>query len=163
LFEGYDPGVTRIPVEARHPLMDLRLVRFLLALPPAPWCIGKWLIRRASHGSLPDAVCRRRKSPLAGDPVHLEFQQSGRQLALAFRPTQTLLAYVDVAEWRRAAAAATTPEETWQLLRPLCLNHWLHSLPEVHRGTTTKAERGGATHSHSCPEAFLDTTIARLW
>src|SRR5206468_3958412 len=34
MFEGYDPGATRCPVEFRHPFFDLRLVDFVLAIPP---------------------------------------------------------------------------------------------------------------------------------
>jgi asparagine synthase (glutamine-hydrolysing) len=138
LFEGYDPGVTRLPVEGRHPLMDLRLVRFLLALPPVPWCISKWLIRKAFRGVLPEAVCERRKSPLAGDPVYPEFQQSGLQLIRCLQPTQALRTYIDVPEWHRVAAAANTPDEYWRHLYPLCLNHWLLSFREVHDDAKTR-------------------------
>ena len=61
LFEGYDPGVTRVPVEVRHPFFDLRLVDFLLALPDLPWCSDKELLREAGRGILPDAVRLRRE------------------------------------------------------------------------------------------------------
>jgi asparagine synthase (glutamine-hydrolysing) len=67
LFEGYDPGATRIPVEVCHPFFDLRLVHFLLALPTVPWCCDKELLRAAARGVLPDAVRLRRKSPLRAD------------------------------------------------------------------------------------------------
>ena len=36
MFEQENPGVTRCPVEVRHPFLDLRIVNFLLALPPFP-------------------------------------------------------------------------------------------------------------------------------
>jgi asparagine synthase (glutamine-hydrolysing) len=70
-FALYDPGTTRVPVECRHPYFDLRLVRFLLRVPPVPWCTDKEIVRRALRGILPDSVRLRRKSPLTQDVVPL--------------------------------------------------------------------------------------------
>src|SRR6202008_2887737 len=75
LFEGYDAGVTGVPVEVRHPFFDLRLVAFLLALPALPWCSDKELLREAARGVLPDEVRLRRKSPLLADPLIALLQQ----------------------------------------------------------------------------------------
>jgi asparagine synthase (glutamine-hydrolysing) len=69
ILESYDPGVTRLALEARHPLLDLRLVNFVLGIPPVPWCVDKHILREAMATVLPDAVVRRPKSPLAADPV----------------------------------------------------------------------------------------------
>ncbi|MBD3558372.1 asparagine synthetase B, partial [Planktothrix sp. FACHB-1355] len=52
LFERYDPGVTGLPVEVRYPFFDLRLVNYLLAIPPVPWCLHKELMRVAMRGIL---------------------------------------------------------------------------------------------------------------
>jgi asparagine synthase (glutamine-hydrolysing) len=62
-------------VEPRFPFFDLRVVRYLLAIPPIPWCLNKTLLRRAMRGVLPDAVRLRPKAPLAADPVLIHFQQ----------------------------------------------------------------------------------------
>jgi asparagine synthase (glutamine-hydrolysing) len=70
VFEGYDPGVTRFMAEVRHPFFDLRLVEFLLSVPPLPWLVDKELLRVAMRDKLPDAVRRRPKAPLDGYPVH---------------------------------------------------------------------------------------------
>jgi len=69
VFEGNDPGVTRIPLEVCYPFFDLRLVDFLLGLPALPWCSDKELLREAARGILPEAVRLRRKSPLLADPL----------------------------------------------------------------------------------------------
>jgi asparagine synthase (glutamine-hydrolysing) len=127
-FEAYDPGRTRLPVEARHVLLDVRLVSFLLAVPPVPWCFKKWLPRAAVRGVLPEVIRRRPKSPMAGDPVALLFRREGPRLISRFEPTPQLRAYVDVPEWRRVAAVATTSDEYWPHVYPLCLNHWFCSL-----------------------------------
>jgi len=73
-LEREDPGSTLVPVEPRFPFFDTRLVRYLLALPPIPYCIDKTLFRRAIRGMLPDRVRLRPKAPLAGDPLLIRFE-----------------------------------------------------------------------------------------
>jgi asparagine synthase (glutamine-hydrolysing) len=67
-FERLDPGSMQIAAEARFPFVDLRLVRYLLRLPPIPWFVEKSLLRVAMRGLLPTAILRRPKTPLAGNP-----------------------------------------------------------------------------------------------
>ena len=43
------------------PFFDLRVLMYLLAIPPLPWCDNKEVLRSAMAGSLPDAVRSRRK------------------------------------------------------------------------------------------------------
>src|SRR6185503_7312120 len=79
LFEGFDPGSTGLPLEVRHPLIDVRLIDFLLALPAVPWCVDKHILRRAMKQRLPPAVINRQKTPLASDPtLHLAHAASVR-------------------------------------------------------------------------------------
>ena len=49
LFEGYDPGATKLDLELRHPFIDLRLVEYLLAIPAVPWCVNKHILRRGDE------------------------------------------------------------------------------------------------------------------
>jgi asparagine synthase (glutamine-hydrolysing) len=65
IFGWSDPGFTRLPLKFRHPFFDLRLVGYMLTVPPSPWCEGKALLRRAMHGLLPEPVRTRRKTLLA--------------------------------------------------------------------------------------------------
>src|SRR5208283_1745925 len=60
--ELFDAARTRLPLEVRHPFLDLRLMRYLLAVPVIPWCRSKYLIRRAMRGTVPDEVLRRPKT-----------------------------------------------------------------------------------------------------
>jgi asparagine synthase (glutamine-hydrolysing) len=64
LFERFDAAVTGAPLEFRHPYVDVRMLRFFLAIPPLPWARRKLLIRRAMRGRLPAAVLERDKTPL---------------------------------------------------------------------------------------------------
>ncbi len=70
VFETYDCAQLGGAYEVRHPFFDLRLARFLLALPPLPWCVDKSLLREAMKGYLPPEVRLRPKAPLAGAPLH---------------------------------------------------------------------------------------------
>lgn len=127
LFEGYDPGVTGVPVEVRHPFFDLRVVSFLLALPALPWCSDKELLREAARGILPDAVRLRRKSPLPADPLVAFLQQKDSVWVDSFEAVPELGRYVE----RRRIPKVFKEKDAWTAwihLRPLSLNFWLRSL-----------------------------------
>ena len=64
------------PADQPHPFWDIRLLRFLLAVPAVPWCRDKFLIRTALKGVLPEVVRQETKVsrarfaiPFAGAPV----------------------------------------------------------------------------------------------
>jgi asparagine synthase (glutamine-hydrolysing) len=69
LLEEFDPSFSGVPVEWRHPYLDLRVLSFLIAVPPIPWARRKLLIREAMEGYLPREVLARDKTPLVDDPV----------------------------------------------------------------------------------------------
>jgi asparagine synthase (glutamine-hydrolysing) len=126
LFEGYDPGVTSVPVEVCHPFFDLRLVKFLLALPALPWCSDKELLREAARGVLPEAVRLRRKSPLLADPLIALLQQMESAWVDSFVPVPELSRYV-VRERIPRVFGEKNAWAAWIHLRPLSLNFWLRS------------------------------------
>jgi len=126
LFEGYDPGVTGVPVEIRHPFFDLRLVEFLLTLPELPWCSDKELLREAARGILPEAVRLRPKSPLLRDPLVALLERPESAWVDAFEAVSDLGRYVE----RRLIPKVfgeKDPWSAWMHLRPLSLNFWLRS------------------------------------
>jgi asparagine synthase (glutamine-hydrolysing) len=125
LFELGDPGVTRYPVEVRYPFLDLRVVNFLMALPPFPWFFEKKLLRDTVIGRLPERVRTRPKTPLAGDPLaeHLKQLPSGwmNQVNWAL----DMDSYIDKSVL--AAAGSGKNAQADITTRPLCLNFWLQS------------------------------------
>lgn len=127
-FEGFDPGVTGLPVEVRHPFFDLRLVEYLLAIPPIPWFIHKELVRVAMRGILPEAVRRRPKTPLAGNPVYTLLQQSREQSIDPIDPPLELTQYIDWGQVQRVMGDEQDTSDLWTNLRPLGLVHWFHNL-----------------------------------
>ena len=55
--------------EWRHPFLDLRVLEYMIALPPVPWAWRKHLLREAMRGRLPDEVLARNKSPMVRNPL----------------------------------------------------------------------------------------------
>lgn len=128
-FEADDPGVTTFPVELRHPFFDLRLVRFLLALPPVPWCVDKELIREAMDGVLPQAVLLRPKAPFAKDLFAELFERPGRHRMDRLEPAPELARYVDL---RRIPKTLEYDSMRIRVnLRLLSLNFWLQTTRSI--------------------------------
>jgi asparagine synthase (glutamine-hydrolysing) len=124
VFETVDPGATRVPVETRHPLFDVRLIELVLSFPPIPWFWDKYLLREALCGILPEDVRRRPKAPLRIDPVARYFQARASHWVDDFTAVPQLSDYV-VRERIPRVAGSPRPTDWWFHLRPLALNLWL--------------------------------------
>lgn len=126
LFEHESPGVTRCPVEMRHPFLDLRIVNYLLAIPPYPWFFEKSLLREAMAGRLPESVRRRPKTPLAGDPLAewLKRPESNWMNDAKWGPE--IERFIDRSSLPHLSGDGQL-EELSSAVRPLCLNFWLQS------------------------------------
>jgi asparagine synthase (glutamine-hydrolysing) len=131
MFEQENPGLTRCPVEVRYPFLDLRVVNFLMALPPFPLFFEKKLLREVVAGRLPESVRTRPKTPLTDNPL----------LAHLNRRSQT--SSTGQIEWNaemdfyvnRSALTTIRGDANWEQaqasVRPSCLNFWLRSAREV--------------------------------
>jgi asparagine synthase (glutamine-hydrolysing) len=120
-LEQFDPSISGSPIAWRHPYLDLRVLTFLLAVPPIPWARRKLLIREAMRDWLPKEVLYREKAPLSGDPLAKMLQRYGLpQLS----SDGQILYYIDPTK-----VPKTLPDEL--LLRPLIrvyvLDAWLKS------------------------------------
>jgi asparagine synthase (glutamine-hydrolysing) len=126
MFETENAGVTRQPVEVVYPFLDLRVVNYLLALPPFPWFFQKKLLREAMRGRLPEKIRTRPKTPLQGDPIAQSFQQDGDAWH-SLPPWSTLLdPYINYSQLQ-LLRGTLIPEQASQIARPHCLNFWLHT------------------------------------
>ncbi len=123
IFENYDPGVTGYPLQIRYPYFDLRLVCYLLAIPPLPWCVHKHLVRQAMVGILPDVVRQRPKTPLAGDVAAMLMQHPSSQWLDQISYHTRLRDYVDPS--LIPPISQPNREASWMNLRPLSLSNWL--------------------------------------
>ncbi|MDP2331897.1 MAG: asparagine synthase-related protein [Reyranella sp.] len=93
VFADLDHEETLAPLVWRHPFLDLRVLEFMLSMPPVPWAREKLLLRQAMRGRLPDQVLDRRKSPLPASPMAQPIRTHGLP---ALSASHRLDAYVDV-------------------------------------------------------------------
>lgn len=124
-FDWYDAGITLQPMEYRHPLMDVRLVEYCLALPPYPWCVKKHILRTAMAGRLPEAVLKRPKTPL-GPWWAMMLQRDRARLPGSIAASPALRRFVD-AERLQLNSADADPRVAWRDLRVMSLHYWLQS------------------------------------
>jgi asparagine synthase (glutamine-hydrolysing) len=133
LFEGYDKSATKLDLEVRHPLIDVRLVEYLLAIPAVPWCVKKHILRQVVKHVLPKAVLERRKTPLAGDPALQLVRRASVRWLDSFEVNPQLKGFVNLKR-RRLLADEKITDGLWASLRVYALNYWLtNSLPSVRR------------------------------
>src|SRR6185369_2595219 len=69
ILETEEAAWTRVALEIRSPLLDRRVLHYLLRVPPVPWCTEKELLRQTVRGGLPDQIRLRPKTPLVTDPL----------------------------------------------------------------------------------------------
>jgi asparagine synthase (glutamine-hydrolysing) len=122
LFESCDLSGALSHSEMRHPFLDLRLLRFMLALPAMPWCRDKLIIRRSMRTALPRDVLQRPKSSVAVSPDFKRVVASGLPRLV---PSPDLSKYVNPS---KISSAPQSSVELRVALRPLGLNYWLQGL-----------------------------------
>jgi asparagine synthase (glutamine-hydrolysing) len=144
LYSGYwgmtleteDPGNSGVPLQIRTPFLDLRIIKFLLRLPPLPWCMEKEITRRSMKGLLPDAVLKRPKSPLPTDPLEVCQSKFGWKPHAPKFPAKSIETYVQWDDWL-ATLQNTKGSLSWENLYPLALCVWLKGI-ETERGDSVK-------------------------
>jgi asparagine synthase (glutamine-hydrolysing) len=141
LFEQDDPGATGCLIETLHPFLDLRLVNFLLAMPPFPWFFRKTLLREAMTGRLPERIRTRPKTPLQGDPVSAQIKLRGAEHLKLLPWSPELDRYIDRA-MMIAPHAKMDQEQASGCLRPYCLNIWLQSAHRIRYNIHAEASNG---------------------
>jgi asparagine synthase (glutamine-hydrolysing) len=127
VFESEDAGWTGVPVEARAPLLDQRLLRFLLRVPPVPWCMNKQLLRTAMHGLLAEEVRVRKKTPLQGDPLQLHAEKNGWAAVPSDSACERLSKFVN-SNMLSATSRPALGLSLWADLRPIALDYWLKNV-----------------------------------
>ena len=125
LLELSSPEYAGVPLDTIWPLLDQRVLRFALSLPPLPWCQQKDVWRRAWRGMLPDAVLDRPKTAPRGV---IDAQVARWRAATPVPPTldARVSEFVDTAQLRRILneGSAAAVSSAWSVLQ---LDHWLRS------------------------------------
>ena len=132
ILESEDAGNTRVPLEPRAPLLDLRVLRFLLRVPPVPWCVNKELVRRSLRNYLPEAVLNRPKTPLVEDPLVSSIATGKWTPKIPDRPFAGAERFIDWSKWKavlKYSKDCTSPEA----LLPFALVMWLKDIENADR------------------------------
>jgi asparagine synthase (glutamine-hydrolysing) len=117
------PEVTGHAIEFHCPLLDTRVVRFVMNVPAIPWCQHKTLPRLAYRADLPDAVLSRPKTGVIGFYEALTASWSKTRPAPV--PLHPMIdAWVLRGPWLDAIRRADSADVTvaWRVLQ---LNAWL--------------------------------------
>ena len=126
MFELENAGVTHNTVEIRYPFLDLRIVEYLLALPPFPWFFEKMLLREAMRGRLPESVRVRPKTPLLSDPLQEQLKRTGADRLNGMKWDPEVDRYID-RSLLVVPHGKMHKEQISSNLRPYCLSFWLQS------------------------------------
>jgi asparagine synthase (glutamine-hydrolysing) len=118
-LESFDASISNTSLDWRHPYLDLRVLHFLLAVPPIPWARRKHLLREAMRGILPDEVVERDKAPLLSDPQATIMKAAPLP---SLNPEGPVWRFLDAAVFHDAVLAGIDPH---QLLRVHVLDRWL--------------------------------------
>jgi asparagine synthase (glutamine-hydrolysing) len=132
VHENEDAGCTRVLLETRAPLLDLRILRFLFRLPPVPWCVNKELTRRAMKGALPDKVLVRPKAPLPEDPLQACWRRKGWRPHPDKNPPDAIHEFVKWEHWL-ATLEDAKGYASYEYLYPLSLSLWLKAIEKKGR------------------------------
>jgi asparagine synthase (glutamine-hydrolysing) len=141
LFELENAGVTQYPVEVRYPYLDLRIVDYVLALPPFPWSFEKTLVRQAMLGHLPEKIRLRKKTPLAGDPLVEKLRRPDAAWLDDVRWNAETDRYVNRAALPRLSGETDSARARIDM-RALCLNYWLQSSRGVRYNLSAEVRNG---------------------
>jgi asparagine synthase (glutamine-hydrolysing) len=124
-LEALDPGFTGQMIEQRFPFIDLRVVEYLLAIPPYPHFLGKAITRRAMRGKLPAAILSRPKTPLRADPRVELLRKSGESYLQNIRWEGKIGRYVS-SEMKQIGEKPDLHSGI-SCMHAVCLNFWLQS------------------------------------
>jgi asparagine synthase (glutamine-hydrolysing) len=124
MCEQFDPGWHKVPLEFRHPYLDVRVLRFMLSVPAVPWCRNKLVMRKAAEPLLPAECLSRPKTFVRGQPWQQAF--AGRPEP-QFLSREAMSEYVDLDrvklreqddQWSFALAENVFAVDYWLAKRP---------------------------------------------
>jgi asparagine synthase (glutamine-hydrolysing) len=120
LFQTWDSTYSGIPIEWRHPYIDLRVLEFMLRVPPLPWSRHKAILREAMRGKLPREVLKRPKTPLRENPLDLMLSRHPLPELAADSPVAAYVVPARLPKCRECSGEAAN-----SLLKVHALDHWL--------------------------------------
>jgi asparagine synthase (glutamine-hydrolysing) len=125
-LEQFEPSNSGTTLTWRHPYLDLRVLTFLLSVPPIPWARRKRLIRKSMGSSLPRNILSRDKAPLRRNPETLMLQKYGFPPLSRHGPISRYIEYCEVPKTPPAEPTAHP------LINVYVLDSWLKSRRPEH-------------------------------
>lgn len=113
--------------EERDPYLDLRLIKFIFALPSIPWLFHKHILRRAMTNQLPEEIIRRPKTPL-GDLTQSLLMHPENIWVKHWHPSPELSAYVEQTRIPEIVMEPWDGVAAYINLRPLLLDTWIQQV-----------------------------------
>ena len=133
IFEKADPGSTGIPIKHYYPFFDLRLVNFMVSIPPIPWLVNKNILRYSMKGKLPEAVRTRPKIVFKAPEEYIRGMREsvGLWAGDLLRDTPGLSEYVNIDELLECLESEQIDtQKLMGLEKTLTVAYWLQSLQE---------------------------------
>lgn len=167
-MECYAPNATQLPLEVRHPLADLRLVQYALALPVIPWLVHKHLQRIVARTMLPTLIYQRPKTPLAGQPLVERLREQQANWLDLLTPSPLLTRFIEP-KALPTVARETDSTRLWTNLRPHSLNYWLQSRSSVNNEFKQEKkyneykQTNRRTARKTDQKSLSDPAVAGLW
>jgi len=128
VFQDLDSQTTGLPIEFRHPFFDIRLIRFLLRVPPIPWFHNKELLRSSMLELLPDTVRTREKTfPRRAPSYEAITRQSQSSITRKLEDIDILGKYINIDCYAKMLnnIAQLKSNEVTAVSLPLSLVQWL--------------------------------------
>lgn len=141
MFEMNAPAVTRQPVEVRYPFLDLRVVEYVLSLPPYPFFLDKRLVRATMQGKLPERILRRPKTPLSLDPGVEALRIEDRDWKEVLDWTGEITQYIDSKSLPSKENMGHGTLELPTHIHTFCFNFWLRSARGVRYNELTEVRK----------------------
>ena len=136
IFEKADPGSTGIPIKHYYPFFDLRLVNFMVSIPPIPWLVNKNILRYSMKGKLPEAVRTRPKIVFKAPEEYVRGMREsvGLWAGDLLRNTPSLPDYVNIDELLQCLESEEIDtQKLMGLEKTFAVAYWLRSLQEDNR------------------------------
>ncbi len=134
IFEQFDPGATGVAAKHYYPFFDLRLVNFLVSIPPVPWLVNKNILRESMQGKLPEAIRTRRKIVFHAPSEYIQGMRDvpGLWISDLLKNTPGLEEYVNTTELLKCLESEEI--DTGKLMgleKTLAVAYWLRSYQVV--------------------------------
>jgi len=110
--------------EENDPFLDIRLIEFILSLPPLPWLFNKHILRESMAERLPKMVVDRPKKPI-GYVLDSLIGDTSKEEIDEWKPVPELFQYVKREEVPRLSYGKYKNDDLDLHMRPLFLNRWL--------------------------------------